>query len=277
MKRQITVANLIMWVGGIVTFLFSFFAFYDDDDFTSSSAWGDITAFVSTIPAVLGLAMAVWVSLELLGVKLPKSVLTYNTAQLKGTWGIAAAGIMLGWISANDAKGFGFWMMLLGSVAMGVGAILGLLGKGTDLVDLPDIPGVDLPHFGHATPQAPVTKVPPAAEFPTAPAATVEPPAQAPEPPVQAAEPAPARSSVFDPQPTQAPPARPSVFDPLPSDAPPARPSVFDTPAPPTPPTPPVPPAPTPPPPPPAPSSPPPPPPPPAPSSPPPPPPPPSA
>lgn len=276
MKRQITVANLIMWVGGIVTFLFSFFDFFGDDTFGFSAWAGEGLAFASTIPAILGLAMAVWVSLELLGVKLPKTVLTYNTAQLKGTWGIAAAGTMLAWISANDDKTFGFWMMLLGSVAMGAGAILGLLGKGTDLVDLPDIPGVDLHHFGHATPQAPVTKAPPAAEPTPAPTAPVEPPVQIPEPPVQAAEPAPTRSSVFDPQPTQAPPARPSVFDPLPSDAPPARPSVFDTPVPPTPPVPPAPPAPTPPPPP-APSSPPPPPPPPAPSSPPPPPPPPSA
>jgi hypothetical protein len=183
MKRQITVANLIMVAGGIVTFLFSFFAFIKAEGFKASAWDGDAAAFASTVPAILGLAMTVWVALELLGVKLPSSVLTYSPAQLKGTWGIAAAGIMLSWLSANDNKGFGFWMMLLGSLAMGVGAVLGLLGKGTDLVDLPDIPGVDLPHFGHSTPQAPVSAAPPAPPAPPTTAVTPPPMATAPPPP----------------------------------------------------------------------------------------------
>ena len=185
MKRQITVANLIMVVGGVVTFLFSFFAFIKVESFKASAWDGDAAAFASTVPAILGLAMTAWVALELLGVKLPQSVLTYSPAQLKGTWGIAAAGIMLSWFSANDSKGLGYWMMFIGSLAMGVGAVLGLLGKGTDLVDLPDIPGVDLPHFGHSTPQAPVTAAPPA---PPAPAAVAPPP---PPPPTVMAPPPP--------------------------------------------------------------------------------------
>lgn len=138
MKRQITVANLVMGAGGLVTFLFSFFRFVSVEGLGGFSAWSsDGLAFASTVPAILGLAMVVWVVLELLGVTLPAAVLTYTPTQLKGTWGIAAAGIMLSWTTANDNKGFGFWMMLIGSLAMGVGAVMALLGKGTELVDIP--------------------------------------------------------------------------------------------------------------------------------------------
>ena len=142
MKNKITVADLVMGAGGLVTFLFSFLAFYKRGDF-SVSAWdGDAGAFATTVPAILGLVMVVWIGLELAGVKLPEQVLTFNRAQLKGTWGIAAFGIMLSWISADFGgadKGAGFWLMFIGSLAMMVGAIMGLLGKGTETVAIPGV------------------------------------------------------------------------------------------------------------------------------------------
>jgi hypothetical protein len=136
MKNKITVADLVMGVGGIVTFIFSFLAFYKFGD-TSINAWDDQgMAFASTLPAILGLAMTVWIALEMAGVSLPEEVLTYNRAQLKGTWGIAAGGIMLSWLSTDPDKGAGFWLMLVGSLAMAVGAVMALLGKGTDVVNI---------------------------------------------------------------------------------------------------------------------------------------------
>jgi hypothetical protein len=136
MKNKITVADLIMGIGGIVTFIFSFLAFYKFGD-SSFNAWDDQGgAFASTLPAILGLAMAVWIALEMAGVSLPEEVLTYNRAQLKGTWGIAAGGIMLSWLSTDPDKGAGFWLMLVGSLAMAVGAVMALLGKGTEVVNI---------------------------------------------------------------------------------------------------------------------------------------------
>jgi hypothetical protein len=208
MKRQITVANLIMAAGGIVTFLFSFFKFFSFDG-EGRSAWSDGGgAFATTVPAILGLAMVVWVALELLGVKLPTSVLSYSPAQLKGTWGIAAAGIMVSWFSANENKGFGFWMMLIGSLAMGVGAVMGLLGKGTDLVDLPDIPGVDLPNFGNNPQQGAAAPTPPptAATPPPPPAAVTPPPMAAPASPAPPPPPPSAPTSAPPPPPPPPPP-----------------------------------------------------------------------
>ena len=140
MQKDVTVADLVMGAGGLVTFLFSFFAFFSESGFTASAWDGDAGAFATTVPALLGLVMVVWIGLELAGVALPEEVLTYDHAQLKGTWGIAAAGIMLSWISADfggAGKGVGFWFMFLGSIAMAVGAVMALLGKGSETIDIP--------------------------------------------------------------------------------------------------------------------------------------------
>ncbi|MAT07362.1 MAG: hypothetical protein CL424_20240 [Acidimicrobiaceae bacterium] len=136
MQKKITVADIIMLVGGAVAFLFSFLKFASGRG--APNAWDtDFFAFATTLPALLGLAMAVWIVLGLAGVALPEQVLTFNSDQLKATWGIAAAGIMLSWITTDFDKGVGYWLMLLGSLAMAVGAVMALLGKGTETVDIP--------------------------------------------------------------------------------------------------------------------------------------------
>ena len=63
-----------------MTFLFSFFAFFKEDRFTASAWDGDAGAFATTVPAILGLVMVVWIGLRLAGVSLPERVLTYNEA-----------------------------------------------------------------------------------------------------------------------------------------------------------------------------------------------------
>jgi len=140
MGKKITVANLICLVGAAVTLLFSFLNFYEVGD-EGRNAWsGDIGAFATTVPALLAVAMLAWCICEVVGVNLPAQVLTYNSDQLKGTWGVAAAGIMLSWITVDFGfgadKGIGFWGMLLGSLAMATGAVMALLGQGTNTVNL---------------------------------------------------------------------------------------------------------------------------------------------
>jgi hypothetical protein len=158
MPKKVTVADLVMGAGGLVTFLFSFFAFFKEGRFTASAWDGDAGAFATTVPAILGLVMVVWIGLRLAGVSLPAQVLTYSEAQLKGTWGIAAAGIMLSWVSADfggAGKGVGFWFMFIGSIAMAVGAVMALLGKGTETIDIPVGGGKD---------STPMTPPPPPSE-----------------------------------------------------------------------------------------------------------------
>jgi len=139
MKKQLSIANLVMLAGSVVAFIFSFLAFYKFGD-EGQSAWsGDAFAFATAVPAILALALAVVIVLELVGVDLPAEVLTFNWSQIKATWGIAAFGIMLSWLTVDSGgadKGVGFWLMMLGSIAMAVGAIMALLGKGTETVKL---------------------------------------------------------------------------------------------------------------------------------------------
>jgi hypothetical protein len=156
MGKKVTVANLIFTVGGLVTILFSFFKFIGFGDF-GNSAWGEGNFPLATIPAVLGLAALVIGILDILGtVKLPAQVLTFNWNQIKFTWGVVAAVIMLAFLIVDKGSGslkFGGIMMLLGSLAMAVGATMNLLGLGANTVNLPNV-GTQ-PGAGGTPPSAP--------------------------------------------------------------------------------------------------------------------------
>jgi hypothetical protein len=170
MGKKVTVANLIFTVGGLVTILFSFFKFLGVDDF-GNSAWGEGNFPLATIPAVLGLAALVVGVLDILGtVKLPAQVLTFNWNQIKFTWGVVAAVIMLAYLIVDKGPDtglkFGGIMMLLGSLAMAVGATMNLLGLGANTVNLPNVgsqPGAGgtppaappPPHYGSSSPPPP--------------------------------------------------------------------------------------------------------------------------
>src|SRR3954453_7030248 len=133
MKRQPTVADIVMVVGGVVTFIFSFLDFFE-----GTNAWASGLFPVTTIIAVLGLAMAVFVLLDLLAdFRLP-TFLTFNYKQMYVTWGITAAVFMLAWliIDGPDKKA-GLYLMLIGSLAMAVGSILNILGLATQTVAMP--------------------------------------------------------------------------------------------------------------------------------------------
>jgi hypothetical protein len=139
MKKQISVANLVMLIGGAITFLFSFFDFIGSGD-VSTSAWGSGLFPLATIPAILGGAMVVVCVLEQVGTKLPDQILTFNWKQILVTWGITSLVIMVAYLVLDKSPlsfKFGGILMLLGSIAMAVGSILAILGKGTNMLSLP--------------------------------------------------------------------------------------------------------------------------------------------
>jgi hypothetical protein len=139
MKRQPTVVEIVMFAGGVVTFVFSFLHFVDDVNAWSSDAFGlfPITALI----ALVGLAMAVLVALDLfVGFQLG-SFLTFTYKQIYVTWGIFTGGLMLSYLIMDKHgvdTGAGLWLMLIGSLAMAVGSILNVLGIATQPVNLPD-------------------------------------------------------------------------------------------------------------------------------------------
>jgi hypothetical protein len=150
-KRQITVADAIFGGGSLLAFLFSFFDFIGAGGY-GVSAWASGVFPLGTIPAILGLLGVIVVVLDLTGAaKLPDQVLTLNWRQIRLTWGLTAAVIMLCYLIV-DKNGatlkFGGWVMLIGSLLMAAGSVMAVLGKGTEMVNL-------------GKPSGPVTPPPP--------------------------------------------------------------------------------------------------------------------
>lgn len=133
----ISQADLIAGAGALITFIFSFLAFFGSGD-DSVNAWDTaFKGFSGAIPAVLAIALLLVVGLGFAHVAFPERVITFTWDQIKATWGIAAAGIMVSFIAAGPDgldKGIGFWFMLIGSLIMAAGTIMKLLGKGTSTV-----------------------------------------------------------------------------------------------------------------------------------------------
>ena len=143
MKRQISVADLLFGAGGVLAFLFSFFTFFDyPGSGYDRSAWGSGNFPITTIPAVLALFAALLVIFDLFGVniKLPPNILTLTWPQIRLTWGITSAVLMLGFLiedrGPSISLSFAAWVMLIGSLAMAAGSIMNVLGKGRDMVNL---------------------------------------------------------------------------------------------------------------------------------------------
>lgn len=173
MKRQPTIPDLLSGIGGIVTFLFSFLGFIGAEfgGFSSSTnAWGSGLFPLATIPAVLGLVTAGHVALRLVAdVKLPEKVLTFTWPQIVATWGITSVAIVGSYLVMDKGGAslrIGGVLMLLGTIAMAVGAVLVLLDKAT----------APLKIGGGSGPSAP----PPP---PPGPSAPPPPPGQMPPPP----------------------------------------------------------------------------------------------
>ena len=141
MKKHIAVANLVMVIGGAMTFMFSFFSFWGVGSFRVS-AWGNGTFPLASLPAILGLAMVIVGMTEQAGIQLPEPVLSFSWRQIRFTWATVAAGIMLCYLVMDKGGGalkLGGLVMLLGALAMAVGSFMEMLGKGTNLVSIPGV------------------------------------------------------------------------------------------------------------------------------------------
>lgn len=127
-------SQIILMAGGAVALLFSFFAFVSVDGFGDSvsfSAWStDANLFpLATWPAIFGLVIAGVTAASVFGnVKLPEPILSFNWKQINFILSFTAIMIMVGFLFANESKGFGYWIMFLGVIAYTVGSVMELLG-----------------------------------------------------------------------------------------------------------------------------------------------------
>ncbi len=130
MKKQPTITDIIMLAGGAVTLLFSFLNFVEFGD-QGESAWGDGNFPLATIPAILGLAMVVFILLEWFAAPNIPKILTFDVKQMYVTWGITAAAIMLAYLVVDKGgadTAIGAILSLLGAAAMAAGSIMNILG-----------------------------------------------------------------------------------------------------------------------------------------------------
>ena len=216
MKRQPTVVEIVMFAGGVVTFIFSFLHFVDDVNAWSSDAFGlfPITALI----ALVGLAMAVFVALELFAGFHLGTFLTFNQKQIYVTWGIFCGGLMLCYLIMDKHgvdTGVGLWLMLIGSLAMAVGSILNVLGIATQPVNLPD--AIDRGAPAVAPPPPPPGGAP-ASPGPAGSPGSIRP--TPPTPPAPPAQPPPPPSGPSGPPPPPPPPSGPSGPPPPPPPPP---------------------------------------------------------
>lgn len=141
MNASLKPSQIVLMASGAVTFLFSFFAFFKVEAFGTDESWsawsGDAgTLFLATWPAIFGLAIAALVAATVFGnVQLPERVLTFTWEQIVFILAAFSALIMIGYLLGGGAgdgvdKGFGFFLMLLGSLGLLAGAVMELLGVG---------------------------------------------------------------------------------------------------------------------------------------------------
>lgn len=129
---------LVIMIAGAVVLAGSFLAFYQAPSFHyggisvgggSRNAWSSDLFFpVTILPVLLGVVMAVQVALTTFAdVSLPERVLGLTWDQLHLAFGAQATIMMLAFLVQDRSGlsiGIGFWLMLLASIGLLVGAVM---------------------------------------------------------------------------------------------------------------------------------------------------------
>jgi len=135
--KQLSTSDIIILAAGAVMLIASFLTFYEFKVFgasVSSTAWGGDTGLkmwpLAWWPVLFGVLMAVHVALTTFAnVKLPEKILDFTWTQIHFVLGAVSAVLMLCFLlqkfpSVSPDKGIGFWLMLLASAGLVVGAVL---------------------------------------------------------------------------------------------------------------------------------------------------------
>jgi hypothetical protein len=128
-NSKLTPGNLVILVAGVAILLGSFLPFYKFAG-TSFNAWStDVFLFgVATLPALLGVIMAAQVALTAFAnANLPRRVLGFTWDQIHVAFGFQATVTMVAFFVRDKTIldfGIGFFLMLLASIALLVGAIM---------------------------------------------------------------------------------------------------------------------------------------------------------
>ncbi len=123
-------AEITVLAGAGVVLIFSFLSFYDvslGGVSDSTNAWGTGLFPLATLIVLFAVAAGVLVGLGALGVDVPDRIATFTRTQLLLVCGVFATLQSLAFLIVDRGiadLGFGFWFMLIGSIAVLVGAIM---------------------------------------------------------------------------------------------------------------------------------------------------------
>jgi hypothetical protein len=124
-KAQPTTSELIIMIAGAVMLVASFFDFAQID-VKAGSAWGKYLFPIATLLPLYGVAMAAQIALtKFANVKLPEQFAGFTWEQVHLVLGLLAGVMAIGWLITDiPEKGIGFWLEVLGGIALAVGAVM---------------------------------------------------------------------------------------------------------------------------------------------------------
>src|SRR5680860_1711449 len=125
-KRNPTPAEIVTMAGGGVALIFSFLPFWSVGSL-SRNAWGSGLFPVATFIALFALVAGVVAALDVFGVSLPERLLSFTKTQLILVFGCFATLLALAFLiqdRGGASLGFGYYFMLLGSIAVLVGGVM---------------------------------------------------------------------------------------------------------------------------------------------------------
>jgi len=124
-KTQPTTSELIIMIAGAVLLVASFLKFAQID-VKSGSAWGKFLFPIATLLPVYGVIMAAQIALtKFASVKLPEAVVGFTWEQVHLVLGLLAGFMAVGWLITDiHGKGVGYWLEVLGGIALAVGGVM---------------------------------------------------------------------------------------------------------------------------------------------------------
>jgi hypothetical protein len=129
-KEKLTTAQIVILASGAVAFIASFLPWVSVDtpfsDFTANAWDGDFLVWPTFWwVGIFGLLMAVQVALTAFAsVSFPDNVLGFSWPQIHLMLSIFTVLLTVSFLIGGDSKGFGFWLSLLASIGLVVGAYM---------------------------------------------------------------------------------------------------------------------------------------------------------
>ena len=120
-KTQPTTSELIIVIAGAVMLVASFLDFAG-----KTSAWGEFLFPLATLLPLYGVIMALQIALtKFANVNLPDTLAGFTWEQVHLVLGLFAGLMAIGWLVTDiSSKGIGFWLEVLGGIALAVGAVM---------------------------------------------------------------------------------------------------------------------------------------------------------